>query len=1273
MDCFGVQQPSFAPPDSMILDHPGTPLVVHGDVDDTFATKIQNENKKLGSQDFLLLLTIIDYLCIPTHISDISLCTMGISARHFLKHLYPILSCFTLGNPCTLVCTLATWNSHGLLGSNALTCDRQMRNKDSGIRKLLTSNHMVCIQEDHADHLESLAFARRWSQSHLIFAHNGIERNCGGVCIAIPRSFIHDCVVAFMITIVPGRICAVVIVWHHLILMLVSIHNCPSWSYAERIAHFRLLASCIPCCDSVATFIAGDLNFGLDCLRVRDGTADSRIAPVHKNLAELWERHFPGFTELAQDDATFMRADYSSNLDHIFTNIYTPILNDLAPTCSTAWSFGDLLGEASDHVPLKASIGHDSGSRVASVPTWVPSHPHFAQHCSSLLLEVRIRSGHPFEVLERHKSIIAEASKRTLRSAHLCTDGMSIDQQIYWCMVVIRARHDTSAPNCLAAFRSYPYISKFLDSSRTLDLAGICAFVSTLQHNRGLRCITDGPREEEDKARYKERMDKLGKYLSLWAAKRRKIYSLAIQREDGTVTSSTEESADVLGCFWEKQFVEPKVSIALAQAALRNFILPCPLGIQVTSSFEQFEERIGALVDSGVGVDTFVYSCWKHCHQSSRHALYNVYLFLLEHDSENTDFLLSRIVFIQKGKESGDTSGLCVRAPKKTRPLNLANTDCKIVSCMVSIVLSVICSACISSCQFGGMKGLQMIDHIFSMEAKIVEYVVCNLPHSGIVACDIAAAFPSLSRRYLLWVLLVMKLPRKLYRIIKNLHKPSFAFVCVRNRLFRKILISSGVKQGDPSAMQLFILAYDPIIRFISFSLSPVEHCLFAYCDDLAIACLNICAAWGIIIKCFDIVFKISALALNADKTQFLATSSITALEDQEFISKLDSKVSPSQFGAVIKYLGIFLGHDALKCNWNAVSLDYITIARFIGTLDCGLVTKVSLYNMLAISKLSYVAAFLPPNREILQIEKRALQLLLRGPWNSIPDGVVKNLKALGLPVQARDLATLSSSSRVRVASSTSSVAIPLHARCEDLLNKSLDVYLRHLDKHFFHQSCLHFVVFQHERFVQEFPQFRGEKISQKGAYSLLVERLPKYNFEALIHKRLLRHFPLGIPAGKISATLDIYKASHNIIGFAPSMSHFRAICNHWCTHSRFGDKTHPCCFRCGVQSDRVSHVIACSRFLEMFFGICGIIHPALSFEDIILLDGPWIAASKHRALFILLATHICFLSFHACRHGAHFCSRLVLHKLHSYTRTHIKAASFLRHLMYNVWRNALR
>ena len=785
-----------------------------------------------------------------------------------------------------------------------------------------------------------------------------------------------------------------------------------------------------------------------------------------------------------------------------------------------------------------------------------------------------------------------------------------------------------------------------------------------LQYNRGLKCITDGPRQGEDKIRFKERANKLSKYLALWASKRRKISNLAIIKEDGSIASSAADSADTLGAYWESQFAEPTVSIALAKAALRNFITPCPLGTQVTLSFDVFEERITALSDSGVGVDTLLYSCWKYCHQSSRLALYEVYLFLLEHRSEDTEFLMSRLVFIQKGKEDRDDTGLFRRTAKKTRPLCLANTDCKIISRMVSIVLSSVCSACISSCQFGGFGGLQMIDHIFGMEAKIVEYVVCNMPHSGIFACDIAAAFPSLSRKYMLWVLRTMKVPRRLYRIIKNLHIASFAFICVRNRLFRKILIASGVRQGDPSAMQLFILAYDPIIRFIDAALHPVEHYLFAYCDDLAIACLNIHAAWSIILRCFGLIQTISALALNPDKTQFLSTSSTTP-EDIDLITSLDSRVSASQFKAAIKYLGIFLGFDSLKTNWDAVSADFLQVTRFIGSLDCGLVTKVSLYNMLAISKLSYVAAFLPPNCEILKVEKKALQLLLRGPWNSIPDGLLKDLKSLGFPVQARDLSTLSLASRVRVAASTSLAVKDLYKKCDNLMRTSDEVILAHLDFHFLYQSCLHHVAFQHRRFEQEFPHFIGHQISQKEAYALFLGTRPPFDFKTLLTRRLSRYIARDTVENRVQAVLALYKSSLATLGFAPPLTHLRAVCNAWCTNSRFGRKDQSCLFGCGFQSDRVSHTAVCPKFLEMFFNTCGIRFETIDFEDLALLCGPWIDHSSHRAKFVILATHICFLCFNSCRHGVPLSRRLILHKLYTYTRNHTKAASFVRHFKY--------
>ena len=93
---------------------------------------------------------------------------------------------------------------------------------------------------------------------------------------------------------------------------------------------------------------------------------------------------------------------------------------------------------------------------------------------------------------------------------------------------------------------------------------------------------------------------------------------------------------------------------------------------------------------------------------------------------------------------------------------------------------------------------------------------------------------------------------------------------------------------------------------------------------------------------------------------------------------------------------------------------------------------------------------------------------------------------------------------------------------------------------------------------------------------------------------------------------------------------------------------------------------------MQVFFGVCGIQFEPLEFEDFVLLCGPWIGQSQSRARFILLATHVCFLCYHSCKHGALFSSRLVLHKLANYTRRHARTASFVRHFKHSE-RNTLQ
>jgi len=321
------------------------------------------------------------------------------------------------------------------------------------------------------------------------------------------------------------------------------------------------------------------------------------------------------------------------------------------------------------------------------------------------------------------------------------------------------------------------------------------------------------------------------------------------------------------------------------------------------------------------------------------------------------------------------------------------------------------------------------------------------------------------------------------------------------------------------------------------------------------------------------------------------------------------------------------------------------------------------LYNMLALSKLSYVAAFLPPSRSILKVESRGLQLLLRGPWNAIPGQVIKSISHLGLPTKARDLSLMSQASRIRVASMTSRNVIDVYDKCVNLICNSDEVVLAHLDKNFLYRSSLHHIVFQYRRFVQEFCISDTEDISQKEAYKKLASKLPSFDFAQLYNKRMSRHFGEDVIIPRVSFILECYKKSSDVIGFAPVLTHLRTVCNHWCTHSRFGNKTRSCLFGCGHPNDQVAHSASCDAFWRIYCGIFNFRSPSFCKHSVLLFQSDWIRDDIDRICFILLGLHTCFLAYNACRHGQPLSRRLVVHKLYGYTRTHNKVTRLLRRL----------
>ena len=341
----------------------------------------------------------------------------------------------------------------------------------------------------------------------------------------------------------------------------------------------------------------------------------------------------------------------------------------------------------------------------------------------------------------------------------------------------------------------------------------------------------------------KQKLNRLGAWLWIWCSKRRKIRQVRILDPDGIPSANHIDAAQYL-FDWQPVFSKKNTDWELALSHIGDFIQKAPDHIVWKSTFLLLIDLVHARKDTGSGVDGLVYGYYKSIPENWLKKLYNLYEHLWYGGPPHSDFNISRLAMPPKGDDPDDTPVILTRSPKKVRPLNLSNTDTKHVSGMIARPLEDLASHTVASFQKGGTKNRHFVDHIIDLEAKLIRYVITAMPCAGIIALDQEAAFPSISRKYIFNVLVYMGVPPGIMHVFESLYNNCVSYICLSGRLYNGIDIQSGVKQGDPSSMTLFILGYDPILRWIAFRISPLDGHMFGMCDDLAMTVTDVSKAW---------------------------------------------------------------------------------------------------------------------------------------------------------------------------------------------------------------------------------------------------------------------------------------------------------------------------------------------------------------------------------------------------------------------------------------------
>ena len=119
-----------------------------------------------------------------------------------------------------------------------------------------------------------------------------------------------------------------------------------------------------------------------------------------------------------------------------------------------------------------------------------------------------------------------------------------------------------------------------------------------------------------------------------------------------------------------------------------------------------------------------------------------------------------------------------------------------------------------------------------------IDYVNKNNRPAYIASYDMVKAYDRASVRFLLLVMERMGLPELFRRWVEMLHHEATTCLVLPSGLSREIKVKFSFRQGDPIAMNLYILQQEPLLRMLRATLTGLTITNFklkdkSYCDDI--------------------------------------------------------------------------------------------------------------------------------------------------------------------------------------------------------------------------------------------------------------------------------------------------------------------------------------------------------------------------------------------------------------------------------------------------------
>ena len=165
------------------------------------------------------------------------------------------------------------------------------------------------------------------------------------------------------------------------------------------------------------------------------------------------------------------------------------------------------------------------------------------------------------------------------------------------------------------------------------------------------------------------------------------------------------------------------------------------------------------------------------------------------------------------------------------RPLNVTNTDNRLVASAVRVAIEPVLNSLITWGQRGFLTGRSMLSNILDVEEALAHAAILNRDAVA-VFYDFAAAFPSIEHALMFTYFSALGWPSWLMRIISILYYGNRCDISMGNAIVVGFGIDRRIRQGCPLSPLLFAAAPELLLRRLRRLVADTTN--MAWADDIA-------------------------------------------------------------------------------------------------------------------------------------------------------------------------------------------------------------------------------------------------------------------------------------------------------------------------------------------------------------------------------------------------------------------------------------------------------